>query len=71
MRQISPARAFSHAQAPEPPVNPQTRLMEAARDFYARLALPPSPSELIDQLAHETDPAERRAIATLIGRSAP
>lgn len=56
---------------PEPPVNPQARLIEAARAFYASLTPPLSASELIDLLVHETDPAERRAIATRIARSAP
>jgi len=66
------ARAFSaRPLPPEPPVNPQARLLEAARAFYACLAPPPAPSELIDLLVHETDPAERRAIATRIARSAP
>ena len=58
-------------QPPEPPVNPCQRLVDAARAFYARAAVPPCPSELIDQLVHTTDPAERLALANQIARSAP
>lgn len=63
--------ALARQLGPEAPVNPQTRLVEAARAFYARLAPPLTASELIDELCHTTDPAERRAIATRIGRTAP
>jgi hypothetical protein len=67
---MNTARAI-RTPTPEPPVNPQQLLIEAARAFYLRAAVPPCPSELIDQLVHCTDPAERLILATLIRRSAP
>ena len=65
------AARFIRLQPPEPPVNPRERLAEAAMRFLLRQAPPPCPSELIDQLVHTTDPAERDRLATLIARSAP
>lgn len=55
---------------PEPPVNPQERLREAAMRFYLRLPLPPSGSELIDELVHTTNPQRRQELADAIARSA-
>lgn len=56
---------------PEPPVNPRVRLVDACLQFLLLSQIPPCPSELIDQLAHTTNPNERQALADLIARSAP
>lgn len=54
--------------APEPPVDPQACLADTARAFYARLAPPPAGSELVDQLVHTIDAAERNAITIRLAR---
>lgn len=60
---------------PEAPVHRDQTLQNAAVTFLlVRLALdqsPPSPSELIDELVHTTDPRRRRELADTIGRIAP
>jgi|GEM_PF-5442648 hypothetical protein len=63
------ARVF--ALHPEPPVNPRERLADAYLRFLLANQVPPSPSELIDQLTHTTDPAQRQALADQLARSAP
>ena len=56
---------------PEPPVNPQTTLADACLRFLLASQVPPSPSELIDQLTRTQDPVQRQALADQIARSAP
>ena len=60
---------------PEAPVRRDLTLQFVAYvHLLSELAInlpPPCPSELIDQLVHTTDPAERDRLATLIARSAP
>lgn len=67
--------SFQRPLPPEPPMHPARRLYDAAGlHLLLQVAMSqhaPSPSELIDQLVHETDPARRRALADQIGSTCP
>ena len=60
---------------PEAPVRRDLTLQFVAYvHLLSELAInlpPPSPSELIDALVHETDPTRRQQLADAIARSAP